>query len=103
MPLPLAVRDIQGVDFQAVLDSLPVKEESDSSKDESEDYVSNEDDNSTNDEDKDDVSNQRIVENTDYDLELEHDKSMWESYFRQVYERKVTDTIVLKEILRCIA
>ncbi|XP_019069714.1 uncharacterized protein [Solanum lycopersicum] len=91
MPLPLAVRDIQGVDFQAVLDSLPVKEESDSSKDESEDYVSNEDDNSTNDEDKDDVSNQRIVENTDYDLELEHDKSMWESYFRQVYERKGFD------------
>ncbi|TMW85050.1 hypothetical protein EJD97_023878 [Solanum chilense] len=81
----------QGVDFQAVLDSLPVKGESDSSKDESEDHVSNEDDDSTNDEDKDDVSNQRIVENTDYDLELEHDKSMWESYFRQVYERKGFD------------
>ncbi|WMV35310.1 hypothetical protein MTR67_028695 [Solanum verrucosum] len=81
----------EGVDFPAVLDSLPVKEESDSSKDRSEDYVSNEDDNSTNDEDKDDVSNQRIVQNTDYDLELEHDKPMWESYFRQVYESKGFD------------
>lgn len=81
----------RGVDFPAVLDSLPVKEESDSSKDGGEDYVSNKDDSSTNDEDKVDISNLRIVESTDYDLELEHDKSMWESHFRQVYESKGFD------------
>ncbi|XP_049410034.1 uncharacterized protein LOC125873187 [Solanum stenotomum] len=85
------VDESEGVDFPAVLDSLPVKEESDSSKDGGEDYVSNKDDNSTNDEDKVDISNLRIVESTDYDLVLEHDKPMWESHFRQVYESKGFD------------
>ncbi|TMX02837.1 hypothetical protein EJD97_019558, partial [Solanum chilense] len=83
--------DNQGIQGVEESDSLPVKEESDSSKDGGEDYVSNEEDNSTNDEDKVDVNNLRIVESTDYDLELEHDKPMWESHFRQVYERKGFD------------
>ncbi|KAH0666668.1 hypothetical protein KY285_027874 [Solanum tuberosum] len=85
------VDESEGVDFPAVLDSLPMKEESDSNKDGGEDYVSNKDDNSTNDENKVDISNLRIVESTNYDIELEHDKPMWESHFRQVYESKVAD------------